>query len=90
MREPQQLTTLWASTACYRDSFTLLFFINLSLVLYGSELWSLTILEEQRLRVLETRMIGIFEPNREAVEEAGDHCIMKSFTICTLCQTQSE
>jgi hypothetical protein len=24
MWEPQHLTTLWASTACYRDSFTLL------------------------------------------------------------------
>jgi hypothetical protein len=23
MLEPQHLTTLWASTACYRDSFTL-------------------------------------------------------------------
>jgi hypothetical protein len=25
MWEPQRLTTLWASTACYRDSFTFLF-----------------------------------------------------------------
>jgi hypothetical protein len=25
MWEPEHLTTLWASTACYRDSFTLLF-----------------------------------------------------------------
>jgi hypothetical protein len=25
MWEPRSLTTLWASTACYRDSFTFLF-----------------------------------------------------------------
>jgi hypothetical protein len=25
MWEPRRLTALWASTACYRDSFTLLF-----------------------------------------------------------------
>jgi hypothetical protein len=27
MWEPRRLTTLWASTACYRDSFTFSFFI---------------------------------------------------------------
>jgi hypothetical protein len=26
MWEPQHLTTLWASTACYRDGFTFTFF----------------------------------------------------------------
>jgi hypothetical protein len=26
MWEPQRLTVLWASTACYRDTFTLLFY----------------------------------------------------------------
>jgi hypothetical protein len=33
MWEPQHLTTLWASTACYRDTFTLLtyFFISTSI-----------------------------------------------------------
>jgi hypothetical protein len=30
MWEPQRLTTLWASTACYRDSFTYLLFILIS------------------------------------------------------------
>jgi hypothetical protein len=28
MWDPQRLTTLWAFTACYRDSFTLLTFTN--------------------------------------------------------------
>jgi hypothetical protein len=27
MREPRRLTTLWAFTACYRDSFTFLPFV---------------------------------------------------------------
>jgi hypothetical protein len=32
MWEPRPLTPLWAFTACYRDSFTLLFFFTLLLV----------------------------------------------------------
>jgi hypothetical protein len=32
MREPRRLTTVWASTACYRDSFTVyLFYYHLCL-----------------------------------------------------------
>jgi hypothetical protein len=30
--EPQHLTTLWASTACYRDTFTLYLYINFILM----------------------------------------------------------
>jgi hypothetical protein len=29
MWEPRRLTTLWASTACYRDSFFILLYLNL-------------------------------------------------------------
>jgi hypothetical protein len=29
MWEPQRLTILWASTACYRDSFTLLYLLRM-------------------------------------------------------------
>jgi hypothetical protein len=35
--------------------------------LYGCETWSLTLREENRLRVLENRVLGIFGPKREAV-----------------------
>jgi hypothetical protein len=28
MREPRRLTTLWASTACYRDSFSFAFLLH--------------------------------------------------------------
>jgi len=36
----------------------------LHVVLYGREVWSLTLKEEQRLRVLENRVLReIFEPN---------------------------
>jgi hypothetical protein len=38
MWEPQRLTTLWASTACYRDSFTLLLPYILGWSLYESNL----------------------------------------------------
>jgi len=36
----------------------------LHVVLYGNEAWSLTLKEEQRLRVLKSRMLReMFEPN---------------------------
>jgi hypothetical protein len=38
--------------------------------LYGSETWSLTLREENRLRVFEKRVQGrIFEPKRDEVKE---------------------
>jgi hypothetical protein len=43
----------------------------LPVVLYGCETWSLTLREEQRLRVFENRVLGrIFGPKRD--EEAGE------------------
>ena len=42
--------------------------INLPVVLYGCETWSLTFKEEHRLRVFENRALtGIFGPKREEV-----------------------
>jgi hypothetical protein len=35
MWKPRRLTTLWASTACYRDSFTLPFYLGCDNVLPG-------------------------------------------------------
>jgi hypothetical protein len=34
MWEPRRLTNLWASTACYRDSFTFFFYLYLILKLF--------------------------------------------------------
>jgi hypothetical protein len=33
--------------------------------MYGCDTWSLTLREEQRLRVFENRVLRIFEPKRE-------------------------
>jgi hypothetical protein len=42
--------------------------IILPVVLYGCETWSLTLREEQRLRVFENRVLGrIFAPKRDEV-----------------------
>jgi hypothetical protein len=42
--------------------------IILLIVLYGRETWSLTLREEQRLRVFENRVLrGMFGPKRDAV-----------------------
>jgi hypothetical protein len=57
--------------------------LDLPVVLYGCETWSLELREEHRLRVFENRMLRrIFGPRRET----GEHCIMRSFIICTLHQ----
>jgi hypothetical protein len=39
----------------------------LPVVLYGCETWCLTLREEHRLRVLENRVLRIFEPKRDEV-----------------------
>jgi hypothetical protein len=39
--------------------------VNLPVVLHGYETWSLTLREEQRLRVSENRVLRIFGPKRE-------------------------
>jgi hypothetical protein len=46
---------------------------------------SLTLREEQRLRVFEKRVLRrrIFGPKRD---EVGEHCLMRSFIACTLLQ----
>ena len=42
--------------------------IILPVVLYGCETWSLTLMEERRLRVFENRVLrGIFGPRRDGV-----------------------
>jgi hypothetical protein len=39
--------------------------VILPVVLYGCETWSLTLMEEHRLRVFENRVLRIFGPKRE-------------------------
>jgi len=52
-------------------------------VLYGCETWSLTLGEERKLRVFETRVLRrIFGPNREGVPEERRKYIQRSLIIC--------
>jgi hypothetical protein len=56
--------------------------IILPVVLYGCETWSLTLREENRLRVFENSVLrGIFGPKRDGVR--GE---WRSFMTCTLHQ----
>jgi hypothetical protein len=65
--------------------------IILPVVLYGCETWSLTLREEHRPGVVENRVLRrIFGPKEMSWQENGENCIMKSFTICTLCQVLLE
>jgi hypothetical protein len=62
--------------------------VNLPVVLYGCETWSLTLREEHRLRVFENRVLRrIFGPKRDDVTGFGENCIMRSFITCTPRQT---
>jgi hypothetical protein len=60
--------------------------VILPVVLYGCEMWSLTLGEEHRLRVFEDRVLRkIFGPKREKTD-CGDYCIMMNFITCVLHQ----
>ena len=53
--------------------------IILPVVLYGCETWSLTLLEERKLRVFENMVLRrIFGPRRDEVKENGGDCITRS------------
>ena len=54
-------------------------------VLYGCETWSLTLREEQRLRVLKNKVLGIYLGLIEMkLQENGENCIMLSYMHCIL------
>jgi len=58
--------------------------IILPIVLYGCETWSLTLMEERRLRVFENRVLRrVFRPKRDAVTGEWKNYIMNSLVICT-------
>jgi hypothetical protein len=57
------------------------------ITLYGCETWSLTLREEQRLRVFENRLLRrILNLRGKKWREAGEDFIMRSFMTCTLHQ----
>jgi hypothetical protein len=57
--------------------------IILPVVLYGCETWSLTLREEQRLRVFENMVLRrIFGPKRDEVTGGGEDYIRKNLMIC--------
>jgi hypothetical protein len=61
--------------------------IILPVVLYGCETWSLTLMEEQGLRVFENRVLRrLFGPKRDEGTRKGENCILRSFLICPLHQ----
>ena len=58
--------------------------IILLVFLYGCETWSLTLLEERRLRVFENRALRrVFGPKRYEVTGNGENYIIKSLVVCT-------
>jgi len=58
--------------------------IILPVVLYGCETWSLTLMEERRLRVSENRVLRkVFGPKRDEVTGNGENYIRRSLGIFT-------
>jgi hypothetical protein len=52
--------------------------------LYGCETWSLTLREENRLRVFENRILKEYLDLRGMKQqENGESCTMRSFIFCT-------
>jgi hypothetical protein len=56
MLDPQRLTTLWAFTACYRDSFTLLYFSLIHQLTARLQL-ELCLLEYNALQSVESQLM---------------------------------
>jgi hypothetical protein len=52
--------------------------------LYGFETWSVTLREEQRLRVFENRVLRKIFGAKRKWQEAGKDFIMWRFITCTL------
>ena len=51
-------------------------------VLYGRENWSLTLMEERRLRAFENRVLRrVFGPKRDEITGNGENYIMRSLVI---------
>jgi hypothetical protein len=59
--------------------------INLP-VLYGCNTWSLKPREEHGLRVFVNRVLRRIFGYKRKWQEAGEHCVMRSFISCTLHQ----
>jgi hypothetical protein len=58
--------------------------IILPVVLHGCETWSLTLREEQRLRVFENRVLRrIFGPKRDEATGRGEDYITRNLMTCT-------
>ena len=58
--------------------------IILRVVLYGCETRSLTLREEPRLRLFESRVLRrVFGPKRDEVTGSEENYIMRSLMICT-------
>ena len=60
--------------------------IILPVVLYGCEIWSLTLREEQRLRLFENKVLRkIFGLREIKLQENGENYIMLRNMYCILC-----
>jgi hypothetical protein len=58
--------------------------VVLSVVLYGCETWSVTLREEQRLKVFENSVLRtIFGPKRDEATGNGEDCITRNLMTCT-------
>ena len=58
--------------------------IILSVVLYGCEVWYLTIKEECRLRAFEKRILRRIFGSKREMDESGDSFAMRNFKVCTV------
>ena len=58
--------------------------IILPVVLYGCEIWSLTLTEECRLRVFENRILMRIFGSKRDENGSGEGSTMRNFVVCTV------
>jgi hypothetical protein len=75
----------FVATAIYKNTKSRVYItIILPVFLYGCGTWSLTLREEQRLRMFEDRVLRrIFGPKTDEVTESGEDYITRNLMICT-------
>jgi hypothetical protein len=75
---------LYLPLSCLKTLKIKIYKIIILPVFYVYETWSLTLREEQSLRVFENRLLRrIFGNERKEVAHSGEDCMMRNFMTCT-------
>jgi hypothetical protein len=88
---PRRLTTVWAFTACYRDSFTFQneyrFLLKVKMKPFLYVILLETFYDYYSINARDfTEFRRIYDRRAMKRQEVGENCIMRNFITCTLLQ----